>query len=152
MCQNEKLLVLSNFFFCHYVFEKPSSAEALESVYMRERVKSNLLSPALNTKILPRQLATFKHKTFRKNQLPSRGSNSPTLGKFTLKRLKNICFKNRNCSIWNFSIFVAIFFKLSATNSSVCFLLTGHLFLSQIHKIYSRRIWKHLIKKYGNFL
>ena len=35
----EKLLVLSNFFFCHYVFKKPSTAEASESVYMRERVK-----------------------------------------------------------------------------------------------------------------
>ena len=34
-----KLLVLSNFFFCHYVFKKPSAAEASESVYMRERVK-----------------------------------------------------------------------------------------------------------------
>ena len=38
--QNEKLLVLSNFFFCHSVFKKPSAAEASESVYMRERVKS----------------------------------------------------------------------------------------------------------------
>ena len=36
--QNEKLLVLSNFFFCHYVFKKPSAAEAPESVYMRETV------------------------------------------------------------------------------------------------------------------
>ena len=31
-----------NFFFCHYVFKKPSAAEASESVYMRERVKGNL--------------------------------------------------------------------------------------------------------------
>ena len=36
--QKEKLLVLSNFFFCHYVFKKPSAAEASESVYMREGV------------------------------------------------------------------------------------------------------------------
>ena len=36
--KKEKLLVLSNFFFCHYVFKKPSAAEASE-VYMRERVK-----------------------------------------------------------------------------------------------------------------
>ena len=36
MWQKEKLLVLSNFFFCHYVFKKPSAAEASESVYMRE--------------------------------------------------------------------------------------------------------------------
>ena len=28
-----------NFFFCHYVFKKPSAAEASESVFMRERVK-----------------------------------------------------------------------------------------------------------------
>ena len=33
------MLVLSNFFFCHYVSKKPSAAEASESVYMRERVK-----------------------------------------------------------------------------------------------------------------
>ena len=31
---------MSNFFFCHYVFKKPSAAEASESVYMRERVKN----------------------------------------------------------------------------------------------------------------
>ena len=30
-----------NLFFCHYVFKKPSAAEASESVYMRERVKTN---------------------------------------------------------------------------------------------------------------
>ena len=41
-CGNkEKLLVLSTFFFCHYVFKKPSAVEASESVYMiRERVKA----------------------------------------------------------------------------------------------------------------
>ena len=38
LCQKEKLLVLSNFFFCHYVFKKLSAAEASESIYMRERV------------------------------------------------------------------------------------------------------------------
>ena len=37
--KKEKLIVLSKFFFCDYVFKKPSAAEALESVYMRERVK-----------------------------------------------------------------------------------------------------------------
>ena len=37
--QKEKLLVLSSFFFCHYVLKKPSAAEASESDYMRERVK-----------------------------------------------------------------------------------------------------------------
>ena len=35
---NLKVLVLSNFFFCHYVFKKPSTAEVSESVYMRKRV------------------------------------------------------------------------------------------------------------------
>ena len=40
--QKEKLLVLSNFFFCHFVFKMSSAAEASESVYMRERV--NILS------------------------------------------------------------------------------------------------------------
>ena len=39
LCQKEKSLVFSNFFFCHYVFKKPSAAEASESIYMRERVK-----------------------------------------------------------------------------------------------------------------
>ena len=39
MWQKEKLLVLSNFFFFHYVFKKLSAAEAPESVYMRERLK-----------------------------------------------------------------------------------------------------------------
>ena len=29
---------LCNIFFCHYVFKKPSAAEASESVYMRKRV------------------------------------------------------------------------------------------------------------------
>ena len=28
-----------NFFFCHYVFKKPSATEASESIYMSERVK-----------------------------------------------------------------------------------------------------------------
>ena len=40
--QQEKLLGLSNFFFCHYVFKTLSAAEASESVHMRERV--NMLS------------------------------------------------------------------------------------------------------------
>ena len=39
--QKEKLHVLCNFFFCHYVFKTPSAAEASESVYMRERVKDD---------------------------------------------------------------------------------------------------------------
>ena len=37
--QKEKLNVLWNFFFCHYIFKKLSAAAASESVYMRERVK-----------------------------------------------------------------------------------------------------------------
>ena len=37
--QKEKFLVLSNFFFCHYVFKNQSAAKASESVFMRERVK-----------------------------------------------------------------------------------------------------------------
>ena len=36
--EKDKLLVLSNFFFCHYVFKKPSSAKASESVYTREEI------------------------------------------------------------------------------------------------------------------
>ena len=39
--QKEKLHVLCNFFFCHYVFKKLSAAEASESVYMRERVNNS---------------------------------------------------------------------------------------------------------------
>ena len=34
--KKEKLLVLSNFFFCRHVFKKPSASKASESVYMRE--------------------------------------------------------------------------------------------------------------------
>ena len=41
--QKEKLLVLSNFFFLHYVFKKPSAAEPSESVYMRERVIQRMI-------------------------------------------------------------------------------------------------------------
>ena len=37
--KGEILHVLCNFFFCYYVFKKPSAKEASESVYMRERVK-----------------------------------------------------------------------------------------------------------------
>ena len=38
--QKEKLLVLSNFFFCQHDFKKLSAPEASESVYMRERVRT----------------------------------------------------------------------------------------------------------------
>ena len=49
--ENEILLVLSYFFFCHYVFKKPTAAEALESVYMRGRVKDKKLkSKNINTR------------------------------------------------------------------------------------------------------
>ena len=41
--QKEKLHVLCNFFFCHYVFKKLSAAESSESVYMWERVKRECL-------------------------------------------------------------------------------------------------------------
>ena len=44
LCQKEKLLVLSNFYFCHYVFKKPSAAEVSESVYMGERVNMSFLA------------------------------------------------------------------------------------------------------------
>ena len=37
--EKEKLLVLSNLFFCHNVFQKLSAAEVAESNYMWERVK-----------------------------------------------------------------------------------------------------------------
>ena len=50
MWQKEKLHVLCNFFFCHYVFKKPSAAEASESVYMRKRVKGEI---AHNEQFLP---------------------------------------------------------------------------------------------------
>ena len=39
--------------FCHYVFKKPSAAEASESVYMRERVKVVIIfGNKKNTKVL----------------------------------------------------------------------------------------------------
>ena len=37
-CQQEKLLILSNFFFCHHRFKKQSAAET-KNVYLRERDK-----------------------------------------------------------------------------------------------------------------
>ena len=42
-CGKRRMLALSNFFFCHYVFKKLSAAEASESVYMRERVNDSLI-------------------------------------------------------------------------------------------------------------
>ena len=39
--KKEKLLVLNNFFFCHYVFKEPSAAEVSESGYLREMVKGS---------------------------------------------------------------------------------------------------------------
>ena len=44
LSQKEKLLVLSNFFFCHNVFKKLSAAEASEIVYMRKRNKRHKLT------------------------------------------------------------------------------------------------------------
>ena len=35
---------MSNFFLCHYVFQKSSAAEASESVYMRERVNKTIVA------------------------------------------------------------------------------------------------------------
>ena len=37
--QREELLSLSNFYFCHNCFQKPSVSEASESTYMSERVE-----------------------------------------------------------------------------------------------------------------
>ena len=39
--QKEKLLILSNFFFCHYIFKKLSAAEVSESIYITERVNTD---------------------------------------------------------------------------------------------------------------
>ena len=39
-----KVLITSNFFFCHFVFKKLYAAEVLERVYSRERVKNNCLT------------------------------------------------------------------------------------------------------------
>ena len=46
--QKEKLLILSNFFLCHYVFKKLFAAEASESIYMRERVKAIIQNTLFN--------------------------------------------------------------------------------------------------------
>ena len=43
--QKEKLLVLINFFCCHYAFKKLSAAD---SVYMRERVNNFIESDKFN--------------------------------------------------------------------------------------------------------
>ena len=45
----EKLLVLSNFFFFHYVFKKLSAAEASESIYMGERFNEQTMYKLLVT-------------------------------------------------------------------------------------------------------
>ena len=45
--------LLRNFFFCHYVLEKSSAAEASESVYMRERVK-------VSARIIENAIETYK--------------------------------------------------------------------------------------------
>ena len=54
--QKEKLIVLSNFFFWHKFFKKPSAAEASESIYMRETVKTiiKILQLEVTGRILPR--------------------------------------------------------------------------------------------------
>ena len=51
--QKEKLHVLSNFFFCHYVFKKSSAADASECVYMRERVKAFLCQKYITSHLIP---------------------------------------------------------------------------------------------------
>ena len=52
MLTKEKLLVLSNSLFSLHVFKTPSAAQALESVYMRERVNHFLLCSGLVFKTL----------------------------------------------------------------------------------------------------
>ena len=54
---------LSNFFLCHYVFKKPSAAEASESVYIRERVQDLEIrlpcSPIVDIGVLFKNEAVF---------------------------------------------------------------------------------------------
>ena len=52
---------LSNIFFCHYVFEKLSAAEASESVYMRVRVK---LLNRIGNIVANEEIACFKQFLF----------------------------------------------------------------------------------------
>ena len=49
---------MSHFFFCHYIFKKPSAAEASESVYMRERVKTYVVDTQKNHLIVVVLLST----------------------------------------------------------------------------------------------
>ena len=78
MCQKEKLIVLSNFIFCHYVDKKPSTAEASESVYMRERVKEEIKEERLNPGCKKKE----QHPT-RSSRFPSCGLNSLLTGSNT---------------------------------------------------------------------
>ena len=46
--QKKNLMIMNNFFFCHYVFKKLSAVEVSESVFMRERVKLNYITLITN--------------------------------------------------------------------------------------------------------
>ena len=49
----EKLLVFSNFSFCHNVFQKSSAAEASESIYMWDRVNLTTFGDMHDTNLVP---------------------------------------------------------------------------------------------------
>ena len=91
---------IAPFFFCHYVFKKLSAAEASESVYMRERVKSHfvLLIPYL-TDVVGTQTTcihspTDKHNIF--NKLPSvQGYQTAIL----------IIYLSLSLALWHVSLF-----------------------------------------------
>ena len=61
MCQKEKLLVLSNFFFSHYVFKMLPAAEASESIYLRERVNPFLHICKTNLQQMTLKASRHKH-------------------------------------------------------------------------------------------
>ena len=84
MWQKEKLHVLSNFFFCRYVFKKLSAAEASESIYMRGRVK-------LNSKLDKYFFHLYIFLTL-----------SQPKCNYILQHLKQIAFKNVVC--WRFVV------------------------------------------------
>ena len=63
MAKGEIACSESKFFFCHFVFKKPSAAEASESVYMRERAKVIVVAFYHGTDLLDQIYFILLYKT-----------------------------------------------------------------------------------------
>ena len=156
MCQKEKLLVLSNFFFCHYVFKKLSAAEASESVYMRERVKPLIYVPPWQYLFPQTCLFQFLIKC------QSRFHNK-IISTFTLERThidfyrsiinyselkKRWVFKISETLVWHSNHHSnPMLWVLKRLNSVVALLEKKlDLTLSLIRQFCSRRLWTYFVK------